>query len=70
MRKNMGTLDRILRTVLAAAVAVLYFTGTISGMTATVLAVLAAVFLLTSAVGLCPLYSLVGLSTCPTKSRS
>ncbi len=64
MKKNMGTLDRILRFLVAAVVAVLYFTGHISGTLAIVLGVLAVIFLLTSFVGTCPLYSLVGLSTC------
>lgn len=63
MKKNMGTADRLIRTFVALIVAVLYFTGIISGVTATVLGVLAIVFLLTSLVGTCPLYLPVGLST-------
>jgi hypothetical protein len=63
MTKNMGTLDRILRTVIAITVGVLYFTGQISGVAAIVLGVIATAFLLTSAVGSCPLYLPVGLST-------
>lgn len=59
----MGTADRLIRTFVALIVAVLYFTGIISGVTATVLGVLAIVFLLTSLVGTCPLYLPVGLST-------
>ena len=66
MRKNMGTIDRAVRFVLAVAVGVLYLTGQISGVAAAVLGVLAAVFILTSFVGVCPLYSLVGLSTTKT----
>jgi uncharacterized membrane protein YtjA (UPF0391 family) len=64
MKKNMGTIDRILRVILALVVGVLYFTGQISGTVAIVLGVLAVVFLVTSLIGSCPLYSLVGLSTC------
>lgn len=63
MKKNMGTADRLIRTFVALIVAVLYFTGIISGVTATILGVLAIVFLLTSLVGTCPLYLPVGLST-------
>ncbi|MEM8961571.1 MAG: DUF2892 domain-containing protein [Acidobacteriota bacterium] len=66
MTKNMGTIDRILRFVLAAVVAGLYFTGQISGAVAIGLGVLAGIFILTSFIGMCPLYSLVGLSTCKT----
>ncbi len=63
MTKNMGTLDRVLRLILAIVVAVLYFTGLISGTAAIILGILAAVFLLTSVVGFCPLYTLFGFST-------
>ena len=63
MSKNMGTADRVIRITLAAIVAVLYFTGTISGLTATILGVLAIVFALTSFVSFCPLYAPFKLST-------
>jgi len=63
MTKNMGTVDRLVRTLLALGVAVLYFTGRIGGTTAIVLGVFAVVFLLTSFVSFCPLYLPLGLST-------
>ena len=63
MKKNMGNLDRLLRTIVAIVIGVLYFTGQISGTAAIILGVLAVVFLLTSLVGSCPLYLPVGLST-------
>jgi hypothetical protein len=63
MKQNMGLVDRIVRIVLAAAVAVLYFSGLISGVAAIVLGVLAVVFVLTSIVGVCPLYLLFGISS-------
>lgn len=64
MKKNMGKIDRVVRTALAILVAVLYFTGTVTGTTALVLGILAAVFLLTSLVSFCPLYAPFGLKTC------
>ena len=63
MMKNMGGFDRIFRVLLAVAVAVLYFTGVISGTWAIVLGILAIVFLLTSLIGFCPLYKPFGFST-------
>lgn len=63
MKKNMGTADRVVRTIIAIIVAVLYFTGQITGTAAIILGILAIVFLLTSLVGTCPLYLPVGLST-------
>jgi hypothetical protein len=63
MTKNMGTADRVVRTLLALAVAVLYFTGKISGTLAIVLGVFAIAFVLSSLVEWCPSYLLFGLST-------
>ena len=63
MKANMGIVDRVIRVLLVALVAVLYFTGVISGVLAIVLGVLAVVFLLTSIVGVCPLYLPFGIST-------
>jgi hypothetical protein len=63
MTKNMGTIDRVIRFIFAAAVAVLYFTGVISGTLAIILGILAVVLLLTSIVGFCPLYAPFKLST-------
>jgi len=63
MKKNMGTIDKLIRIVIAIVVAVLYFTGQISGTAAIILGLLAVVFILTSLVGTCPLYLPFGLST-------
>ena len=63
MKKNMGTADRAIRVIIALIVAGLYAAGTITGTFAIVLLVFAVVFLLTSFVSFCPLYTLFGLST-------
>ncbi len=70
MGKNMGNTDRIIRFIIAAVIAGLYFTGTITGTLGIVLLVLAGVFLLTSFIGFCPLYAPFGFSTCPMKNPS
>ena len=67
MKKNMGNADRIIRSLIAVFAAYLYFSGIVSGTMGIVLVVVAVVFLLTSLVSFCPLYTLVGLSTCPAK---
>jgi len=64
MKKNMGTADRIIRVIIAAIIAALYFTNTITGAVGIVLLVLAVVFVLTSLVSFCPLYAPFGLRTC------
>jgi len=63
MKKNMGTIDRSIRVVLAVVVGMLYLAGQITGTAAIILGVVAVVFLLTSAVGVCPLYMALGVST-------
>jgi Protein of unknown function (DUF2892) len=70
MKKNMGNADRIIRLLLAAVFAYLYFGGIVTGTLGIVLVVLGAVFVLTSLVSFCPLYTLVGLNTCPRKAGS
>jgi hypothetical protein len=67
MKKNMGTTDRIIRVLLAAVFAYLYFSGTVTGTLGIVLVVLGGVFLATSLISFCPLYTLVGLNTCSRK---
>lgn len=63
MKKNMGTIDRIIRVIIAAVIAVLFFTNQIAGTLGIVLIVLAVVFLLTSFISFCPLYLPLGLRT-------
>jgi hypothetical protein len=69
MTKNMGMADRLIRTLIAIVIAVLYFTGKISGLLGIILGILAIVFLLTSAIGSCPLYLPLKFSTCKTKEE-
>jgi hypothetical protein len=63
MKQNMGILDRVIRIVLAAAVAVLYFAHLLSPVAAIILGVVGVIFLVTGIVGFCPLYLLLGLSS-------
>jgi hypothetical protein len=63
MKKNMGTLDRIIRIAVVAIIAVLYLTGQIRGTLAIVLGIVAMAFLLTSIIGWCPTYVPFGVST-------
>ena len=67
MKKNTGSADKIIRILLAAVVAVLYFTKAINGTLAMVLGILAGAFLLTSFISLCPLYLPFGISTLKKK---
>ncbi len=67
MKKNMGNLDRIIRVIAAIIFSALYFTGTVTGTFGMVLLVLGAIFLATSLISFCPLYTLFGANTCEKK---
>lgn len=64
MKRNMGFLDRTVRTLIAVSIIGISYTGIISGTLAVILFIVSAIFLLTSIFGYCPLYSLLNINTC------
>ena len=68
METNMSNLDRMLRIFAAFAFVILYYTGTVIGTLGIIGLALATVFLGTAIFGNCPLYTLLGIRTCPRKS--
>jgi hypothetical protein len=62
MKTNVGGIDRILRTVIGLALIALTLTGTIG-----LWGWIGVVPLLTAALGFCPLYTVLGFSSCPMK---
>ncbi len=69
MKKNMGTLDKSIRLLLAVIFIILYFTGVVASTTGIILLVLAGIFIVTGFVSFCPLYTIFGLSTCPIEEK-
>jgi hypothetical protein len=69
MITNVGTLDRIVRIALAIVCSVLYFTGVVTGTWGIVLLVAGGVLLLTALVGICGLYMMLGVRTCPVPRK-
>ena len=67
MKPNMGSTDRIIRIALAIVISILYVTGAVSGTLGIVLLVLGGMFVLTSVVSFCPLYTVLGMNTCAVK---
>jgi hypothetical protein len=63
MKKNMGTVDKVVRILAAVIIAGLYFANIISGTVAIILLILAGIFILTSFMSFCPLYLPFGIST-------
>ncbi|MBP7821484.1 MAG: DUF2892 domain-containing protein [Saprospiraceae bacterium] len=64
MQKNVGSTDRIVRTVVAAVILLLNYLGIISGTLGIVLMIFAIVLVVTSFVRFCPIYTLFGINTC------
>jgi hypothetical protein len=67
MKKNMGSMDKVIRIIIAIVLIVLFTTGKISGTTGVVLLALAGIFVLTSLISFCPLYLPFGINTCKKK---
>lgn len=70
MRLNVGGTDRVIRLVGAAALIAGGVLWGPMGVGPVILYVLAGVFAMTSLVGLCPIYSLLGINTCPRKASA
>jgi hypothetical protein len=69
LTRNIGSTDRIIRLALGIAVVILAATGVISGAAAVAGVVVGGVLIATSAVQFCPLYRLLGVSTCGAALR-
>lgn len=69
MKKNMGAADKLVRVLIAVVIAALYYFGKIEGTLAIVLLAFALIFLLTSLVSFCPLYTIFGMNTCKKEGK-
>jgi hypothetical protein len=69
MKKNMGTLDKVFRILVAAVIVGLFFAHVLLGIVGIVLLVLAGIFIVTSVIGFCPLYLPFGISTKKNKKE-
>jgi len=69
MKNNMGALDKIIRVLVAAVFVYLFYTEKVTGSLGYVLLVFAGIFLLTSLMSFCPLYTVLGIKTCKIKEK-
>ena len=64
MKKNMGGTDKLIRVILALIMGLLVYFEVVEDILAYILLVLAGIFVLTSLVGFCPLYGVLGIDSC------
>ena len=67
MKKNVGSIDKIVRLLLAAVFIILFFTHVVVGIFGYILLALAAILILTSLFSFCPIWMIFGVKTCKTK---
>jgi len=67
MKKNMGPVDRILRSIVALTLIALYILDIITGTIGIVVVVFASIMLISAIIGNCPPYALMGFNTCKKK---
>ncbi len=69
MKKNMGNTDRIIRLLLSFVLGILWFQNVVGGPLGVLLVLFAGIFFFTSIAGVCPFYTLLGISTLPHKKQ-
>jgi hypothetical protein len=69
MKKNVGSVDKIIRLLLAAILIILFVFNVVSGILGYILLAVAAVFIITSLLGYCPLWDIFGISTNKAKAK-
>jgi hypothetical protein len=63
MRRNIGTVDKVIRILVALAVVILYFINVISGTSAIILLIISGILVVTGILSICPLYLMIGVNT-------
>ncbi len=69
MKKNMGAVDKLVRLVVALLIIIAYYQEIVTGVLAIVFLIVSGIFVLTSLVSICPLYSIFGIKTCPLEKK-
>ena len=69
MKKNVGSIDKVVRILLALVAAYLGWKGGFSDIVSYILFAVAIILLVVSLIGFCPLYPLLGISTCKSKKE-
>ena len=67
MKKNVGNIDKAIRIAVAVIAAALYLTETVDGLPGIIMLAAGVILALTSVVGFCPMYTVLGINTCPAR---
>ena len=67
LKKNMGTIDRTIRIIVAILIAILCFTNVFGGFLAIILGIIALILIITSFIAVCPLYPPLKINTMKKK---
>jgi hypothetical protein len=69
MVRNESNVDRIIRALVGAVLLIAWVAGWVTGALAIVLGIVGIVLLATAAAGFCPMYRLLGVSTCAVPQK-
>jgi len=64
---NSGGMERIIRGVLGIVLVLAWLLHWVLGTFGLILGILGLVFVVTAAIGFCPIFAVMGISTCKTK---
>lgn len=68
MRKNVGSIDQIIRYALAAVIIILFVLNVVTGLLGYILLAVAAIFIVTALLNFCPIWWILGIKTNTNKS--
>ena len=63
MKKNVGSIDQIIRYALAAIIIILFVLNVVTGILGYILLAVAAIFIVTSLLNFCPIWWMLGIKT-------
>ena len=69
MKQNMGTIDKLIRLAVVLVILILYFVKVLTGIWSVIFFIIAAIFILTSIFGICPLYLALRISTAKKEDK-
>lgn len=69
LKKNVGNIDRIIRAVIGIAALAAFFMASATGILHWVFLVVGVIGLGTAAMSSCPIYSILGMRTCPLENE-